>query len=84
MISFLVDKDVPEDITIIADEQGIDELISYLEGIKKDKDHMHLIIDTELDPYPLPKEVKNKVFFTKHVRLEYKPTQTWDAGGNIS
>ena len=62
---------------IVADEAGIDELIQYLEGIKRDKDHMHLIIDTELDAYPIEEGFEHKVFCAKHVRLEFAHSNAW-------
>jgi hypothetical protein len=77
MLSFITYKNAPEQLEIVADEVGINELISYLEGIKRDKDHMHLVIDTELDFYPIGKEEQNEVFFAKHVRLEYNDTEVW-------
>lgn len=39
---------------------------------------MHLVIDTELNTYPIPENVKGKVFYAKHVRLEYSDTTAWD------
>ncbi|MDR1876330.1 MAG: hypothetical protein LBQ84_01755 [Flavobacteriaceae bacterium] len=44
MLSFITYKDLPEQIEIVADRQGIEELIQYLKEIKRDKDHMHLLI----------------------------------------
>ncbi len=76
MISFITYKDAIEQVEIVADEQGIDELISYLQGIKKQKDHMHLIIDSEINPYPISKKMKGKTFYAKHVRLEYAEEKT--------
>lgn len=48
MLSFITYRDAIEQVEIIADEQGIDELISYLNYIKVNKDHMHLTIGSEL------------------------------------
>jgi hypothetical protein len=77
MLSFITSKRAPEDLEILVDSQGIDELIEYLQGIKRDKDHMHLNIDTELDSYPLPENVFGKVFYAKHVKLQYTPSDDW-------
>ena len=77
MLSFITFKDAPEQLEIVADEAGIDELIQYLEGIKRDKNHMHLIIDTELDAYPIGKEFEHKTFYAKHVRLEFAHSDDW-------
>ncbi|WP_400191102.1 hypothetical protein [Hymenobacter sp. B81] len=72
MLSFITYRQAPEQVEIVVDAVGIDELISYLESIKSQKDHMHLIIDSELDDYPLSAEaVQRGVVSVKHVRLEY-------------
>jgi len=78
MLSFITYKDAPE-IEIVADDQGIDDLILYLQGIKKEKDHMHLIIDSEIDNYPIPDARKGSVIIIKQVRLEYGQTGQWES-----
>ena len=77
MISIITFKKVPEQIEIVADEQGIDELIDYLNAIKKSKDHMHLIIDSEIDPYPIPENMNEITTYAKSVRLEFNETSEW-------
>ncbi len=77
MLSFLTFVDFPEEVEIIADEEGIDLLIDYLEEIKKTKDHVHLIDGAETDLYPIEKYRITKVFSTKHVRLQYSETDDW-------
>ena len=77
MISFITYKEAPEQVEIVADNQGIDDLILYLQGIKKGKDHMHLINGSEIIDYPIPDERKKIVFNVKHVRLEYADTDQW-------
>ena len=77
MLSFITYKDAMQQIEIVADEEGINDLIQYLESIKKDKDHMHLIIDTELNAYPISSEMSKTVFYVKSVRLEYAKSEVW-------
>lgn len=77
MLSCITYKEAPEEIEVIADDQGIEDLILYLEGIKKGKDHMHLIFDSEINNYPIPSERKKLVNVVKHVRLEYATTNQW-------
>lgn len=77
MLSFITYIDEPDQVEIVADESGIDELISYLEDIKNDKDHMHLILGNELDPYPIGALCKGKTFFANHVRLEFSEKDAW-------
>ena len=72
MLSFIAFAKAPEQIEIVADAAGIDELISYLEGIKRDKDHMHLLIGNELDTYPIPVERQAQAYSLKSVRLQYE------------
>ena len=78
MLSFITYSSSTDQIEIVADKQGIDDLILYLEGIKKDKDHMHLIIDTEINDYPISEERKEKIIIVKHVRLQYADSKEWD------
>ncbi|MEO6454406.1 MAG: hypothetical protein ABIN97_10055 [Ginsengibacter sp.] len=78
MISFITYTNANEQIEIIADKQGIEDLIFYLEGIKKDKDHMHLVIDNELNNYPISNERKEQVVLIKHVRLQYADSLEWE------
>ncbi|MCF6278848.1 MAG: hypothetical protein L3J14_00700 [Flavobacteriaceae bacterium] len=44
---------------------------------KKLKDHMHLVVETELDEYPIYGDRKEKTISAKHVRLEYSETDSW-------
>jgi len=76
MLSFIGYTDAKEQIEIVADEQGIDDLILYLQGIKEGRDHMHLIINSEIDSYPVSNP-KTEVTVIKHVRLEYADTEQW-------
>ena len=77
MLSILTFIDAPEQIEIVGDENGLDELISYLEGIKEQKDHMHLVLDSELVEFPIGEERVNKTLNAKHVRLEYLDSKEW-------
>ncbi len=52
MLSFITYPDVPQQLEIVADEEGFNELIQYLQSVKHDRDHMHLVIDSELSAYP--------------------------------
>ena len=72
MLSFITYKNVIEQLEIIVDEQGVDDLIDYLKYVKDKKDHMHLIIDTELDKYPIPKEKEGSIFYAKKVTIFYE------------
>ena len=78
MLSFIVYKTALEELEIVADSQGIDDLIHYLQGIKKAKDHMHLIIGSEINEYPINDDRKDIVDFAKQVRIEYADTNQWD------
>lgn len=71
MLVFVSFPSAPEQIEIVADAQGIDDLILYLNSIKKNKDHMHLTIGTELDNYPLSNDVDHNISILKSVKLEY-------------
>lgn len=76
MLSFITYKNAPE-VEIVADDQGIDDLILYLQSIKRGKDHMHLIMDSEINDYPIPAERGNIVVNIKQVRIEYADTNDW-------
>ena len=78
MLSFITYKDAPEQLEIVGDSNGLQELINYLESIRESKDHMHLTIDSEIDPYPISGDRKGKTIFAKHVRLEYSDTDSWN------
>jgi len=78
MISVITYKNIPEQIEIVADEQGIDELIDYLESVKKSKDHMHLIIDCEIDEYPIAEKMKDVTTYAKSMKLEFNETKMWN------
>lgn len=66
MISFEIDEK-NEGVEIYLDEQGVDELVRYLNYIKKEHEHMHLISGNELNENIL--QEKNKII--KHVKLIY-------------
>ena len=71
MLSFITFKDAPEQLEIVADSKGIEELIDYLNDIKKYKDHIHLILGNELEEIAISEERKGKTLIAKHVRIEY-------------
>lgn len=75
MLSFITYKNLPEQLEIIADDEGLQELIDYLKSVKSNKDHLHLTLGSELDPYPIPKDREEIISFAKYVRLEYEDTQ---------
>jgi hypothetical protein len=77
MLSFITFKDAPEQIEIVADERGLQELIDYLTFLKKSKDHMHLTIDNEINAFRSNNERKGKTLYSKSVRLEYCKTESW-------
>jgi len=77
MLSFITYKDAHEQLEIIADEQGINELIEYLEYVKKSEDHMHLIEGNELDIYKIEGKRKGKTLSAKHVRIEFSSSEKW-------
>jgi 16S rRNA G527 N7-methylase RsmG len=66
MISFEIDES-KEGIEVYLDEKGIEELISYLNYIKKENEHMHLTGGNELNENILREG--NKII--KHVKLIY-------------
>jgi hypothetical protein len=61
MIKFETDSN-GEGVEIIFDSNGIDEFIAYLQSIKKENDHLHLLVGNELS--------EEKV---KHVKIVYLP-----------
>jgi hypothetical protein len=71
MLTFLSFPNAPNAIDIIADDLGIDELIHYLNSIKRNKDHMHLTIGTELDSYPINNGTNAPFKTIMSVRMEY-------------
>jgi hypothetical protein len=71
MLTFVLFKDAPEQVEILLDSKGADELIQYLTFVRDGKDHMHLNIDSEIDPLVLPGVRSAEVFHAKHVRIEY-------------
>ena len=71
MLSFITYKQVPEQLEMLFDEKGIEDMISYLQSLKQSHDHMHLIVDNELDSYKVLSERDNIICSVKHVRLEY-------------
>lgn len=68
MLAFILDKDIPEDIEIIIDEQGIEEFIQYLGYIKKTKEHIHLLIDNELNNISFSNE---DIVSAKKITIKY-------------
>lgn len=66
MISFEIDES-KEGIEVYLDEKGIEELIGYLNFIKKEDEHMHLIAGNELNENIF--HDRNKI--VKHVKLIY-------------
>ena len=71
MLSFITYKNVPEQIEILLDETGIDDMILYLTSLKRTKDHLHLIVGNELDSYAVLPDQEPIICSVKHVRLEY-------------
>jgi hypothetical protein len=71
MLSFITYKQVPEQIEVLFDEKGIEDLILYLQSLRQSQDHMHLVVGNELDNYEVLPERDNIVCSVKHVRLEY-------------
>lgn len=71
MLSFITYKQVPEQIEILFDEKGLEDLILYLQSLKQTQDHMHLLIGNELDNYEVLPERDNIICSVKHVRLEF-------------
>jgi hypothetical protein len=72
MLKFILSKGAPEEIEVLFDDAGAEALKEYIDWVIKHRDHMHLLIDGELDPVsPTPPEGLN-VFHAKHVRLGYE------------
>lgn len=81
MLSFITYKHHPEELEIVADEEGLQNLIHYLTSIRTGKDHMHLIVGAEIDEFPIPEERKNVVCSAKSVRLEFSESKKWRKQG---
>lgn len=77
MISFINYQDVPEQLEVIVDKQGIDELIEYLKFVKQSEDHIHLTLGTELNEYP--ENLELGVINVKSVRLEFYKSDILDS-----
>lgn len=73
MLSFITYRELPEQVELLFDDQGIDDMIFYLQSLKISKDHMHLVIGNELDEYKILPDRVNVVSSVKHVLLEYNP-----------
>jgi hypothetical protein len=67
MIKFETDSN-GEGVEIIFDSNGMDEFISYLQTIRKENDHMHLIVGNELSEEKVSDNANTNV---KHVKLVY-------------
>ncbi len=65
MLTFEIES--KDSIEVFFDTVGIDELIDYLNTIKKSRDHYHLIIGNELDTEP----VDQNNTLVKHVKLVF-------------
>ena len=65
MIKFETDSN-REGVEIIFDSNGIDEFISYLQSIKKENDHMHLLVGNELNEEKVSDHENINV---KHVKI---------------
>ncbi|THV57073.1 hypothetical protein [Chryseobacterium candidae] len=77
MISFINYKGVPEQLEVIVDKQGIEELIEYLKFVKQSEDHIHLTLGTELHEYP--ENLEPGVINVKSVRLEFYKSDILDS-----
>jgi len=78
MLSFITYKNHPEQIEIVGDENGLQKLIFYLNEVKRSKDHIHLIIGSEIDEFPIPEVRKSIVGSAKAVRIEYGKNKDWE------
>lgn len=47
MIQFEIDA-ISRSVELLLDSEGVDELVRYLEEIRRDRDHIHLTIGHEL------------------------------------
>ena len=66
MMTFEIDSS-KEGIEVYLDDNGINELIRYLNFIKDNQDHYHLVVGNELDEEL--NQDNNKL--VKHVKLVY-------------
>jgi hypothetical protein len=66
MIKFETDSS-GEGVEIIFDSNGIDEFISYLQDIKREYNHMHLIVGNELSEEKVNDKENIDV---KHVKIK--------------
>jgi hypothetical protein len=69
MIKFETDSN-GEGVEIIFDSNGIDEFIAYLQSIKKENDHLHLLVGNELSEEKVSDNENTNV---KHVKIVYLP-----------
>jgi hypothetical protein len=67
MIKFETDSN-GEGVEIIFDSNGMDEFISYLQYIRKENDHMHLLAGNELSEEKVSDKANTNV---KHVKIVY-------------
>lgn len=72
MLSFVTYKNIPEQLEIIVDKQGVEDLISYLKNVMEKKDHLHLIIDTELDKYSIPEGREEILSYARKVTIYFE------------
>jgi hypothetical protein len=71
MLAFINFKEAPEQLEIEVDNDGINDLIQYLQFVEKSRDHIHLTIDTELSKSQIPEERQSFVSIVKAVTIRF-------------
>ena len=66
MIYFQTDCE-GEDVFILLDDEGVDDLISRLQFIKRDRESIHMLLDAELSDA----EVEPKGKLVSHVKIAH-------------
>ena len=51
-----------------------------LEPVKNSKDHMHLIIDSEINYFPIAEKMKGVTTYAKQVLLQFNESESWNKG----
>lgn len=66
MIQFEIDA-LSKGVELLLDSEGVDELVQYLEEIRRDRDHVHLIIGHELSSGPS----ESGLSIAQHVKIVF-------------
>lgn len=79
MLTFITFIDAPEQLEIIGDKEGLEDLIEYLEAVKNSEDHMHLTVNNELENIPIYGDRIGKTLNAKYVKIQYEDKDKWNS-----